>query len=212
MKRGIPLFRRGRIALCVLAMSAVAFAPSTCPAKARSSSDVSQSDATGPTENLFLSDYGTHVVAFSSEFGSGWEASNLTPSRADIDPDGSIIRPLIWSSASMAPFPHWLLFAFDKPRWVTTLVFDNYLEEEADHPGISAKDMEIWAGDDPDTLQKIKTLTLERNRSGQKVEIAPIQARYIKLVIRTNYGHPWYTELNATGAFDNGTRPDVAAQ
>lgn len=170
-----------------------------------------QAAAYMPEENLFLSDNGTRIVAFSSEYGSGWEAANLTPSKADIDPNGYIIRPLIWSSAPMAEFPHWLLFEFSEPRWVTSLVFDNYIEEEPDHPGIPAKEIEIWTGPDPDHMEKVAGFELEKNRQDQAVRIAPIETRYIKIVIASNYGHPWYTELGAPRAFDDGTRPDDLA-
>lgn len=166
-----------------------------------------------PEDNLFLSDNGTRIVGFSSEYGSGWEAANLTPSRADIDPEGYIVRPLIWSSAPMAEFPHWLLFEFSEPRWVTSLVFDNYIEEEPDHPGISAKDIEIWTGEDAEHMKKAAGFQLEKNKQDQAVKIDPVETRYIKLVITSNYGHPWYTELGATRAFDDGTRPgDLASQ
>lgn len=166
-----------------------------------------------PKDNLFLSDNGTRIAGFSSEYGSGWEAANLTPSKADIDPDGSIIRPLIWSSAPMAEFPHWILFEFSEPRWVTSLVFDNYIEEEPDHPGISAKDIEIWTGEDADHMVKAAGFRLEKNERDQAAKIDPVETRLIKIVIDSNYGHPWYTELGATRAFDDGTRPDdLAAQ
>lgn len=158
-------------------------------------------------ENLFRSDHGTRVVAFSSEYGSGWEAANLTPSRADLEPENAIVRPLVWSSAPDAPFPHWLLFGFSEPRWITRLVFDNFLADEADHPGISAKDIEVWVGDDAGSLVRVASYTLERNQPEQAVRIAPVQARFVKLVIVSNYGHPWYTELGATKAFDDGSRP-----
>lgn len=163
-------------------------------------------------DNLFLSDHGTRVVAFSSEYGSGWEAANLTPSRADLLPENAIVRPLVWSSAPDAPFPHWLVFEFSQPRWITHLVFDNFLADEADHPGISARDIEVWAGDDDAGMARVASLALARNQPGQAVRIAPLQARRIKLVITSNYGHPWYTELGATQAFDDGSRPGDLAQ
>ena len=164
-------------------------------------------------ENLFLSDNGVRVVGFSSEYGSGWEAANLVPSRADLDPANAIIRPLIWSSAPDAPFPHWILFEFSDRQWVTHLVFDNYLEEEADHPGISSKDIEIWLGEDPSDLRRAASLTLARNQRDQAVRVEPVETRFVKIVIASNYGHPWYTELNALQAFDDGSRPqDIATR
>lgn len=164
-------------------------------------------------ENLFLSDNGVRVVGFSSEYGSGWEAANLVPSRADLDPANAIVRPLIWSSAPDAPFPHWIMFEFSERQWLTHLVFDNYLEEEADHPGISSKDIEIWVGEDPGDLRRAAGFTLARNQRDQAVRVEPVETRFVKIIIVSNYGHPWYTELNALQAFDDGSRPqDIAAR
>ena len=160
-----------------------------------------------PEDNLFLQENGARILAFSSEFGSGWEASNLTPSRADFDDAGAPVRPFIWSSASMAPFPHWITIRLDRPTWITTLVFDNFLAEEPDHPGISAREIEVWAGADDGALTKRAGFELERNKAGQIVRIEPVEANVVKLVITSNYGHPWYTELGATRALDDGSRP-----
>lgn len=167
----------------------------------------------GGAQNLFLSDNGVRVAGFSTEYGSGWEAANLVPSRADLDAANAIVRPLIWSSAPDAPFPHWLLFEFRASQWITHLVFDNYLEEEADHPGISSKDIEIWVGADRGALRRAARLTLARNQRDQAVRLEPVETRFVKIVITSNYGHPWYTELNALQAFDDGSRPqDIAAR
>lgn len=162
-----------------------------------------------PEDNLFLQENGARVAAFSSEFGSGWEASNLTPSRADFDGAGAPVRQFIWSSASMAPFPHWVTIRLDRPTWITTLVFDNFLAEEPDHPGISAREIEVWTGPDEASLTRRAAFELERNKAGQIVRIDPVEARAVKLVVKSNYGHPWYTELGATRAFDDGSRPQA---
>lgn len=167
--------------------------------------------AQAPLDNLLLSDHGARVLGFSSEFGSGWEAANLTPSAADVDPSGAVVRPQVWSSASMAEFPHWLLFDLSTERWITTLVFDNALEEEADHPGISAQEIEIWIGSAPDSLHKAAGFALAPNAREQLVRIEPVRARYLKLLIRSNHGHPWYTELGPTRAYDDGSRPRTLA-
>ncbi|WP_293452806.1 hypothetical protein [Phenylobacterium sp.] len=163
--------------------------------------------AEAPEDNLFLQENGARVSGFSSEFGSGWEASNLTPSRSDYDEAGAPVRALIWSSASMAPFPHWAVIRFDRPTWITTLVFDNHLDEEPDHPGISAREIEVWAGPGETTLTRRASFELERNKAGQVVRIEPVEAGAVKLVVKSNYGHPWYTELGATRAYDDGSRP-----
>lgn len=165
-----------------------------------------------PEDNLFLRENGAHLAGFSSEFGSGWEAANLTPSRSDFDDAGAPVRSFIWSSASMAPFPHWVTIRLDRPTWITTLAFDNFLVEEPDHPGISAREIEVWIGPDEAALTKRAAFELERNKSGQIVRLEPVKAGAVKLVIRSNYGHPWYTELGATEAFDDGSRPQTLEQ
>lgn len=197
-----PMSRRTLLsATAAMAAMAVVGAPGRAAAQA----------ARRSPENLFLSDNGVRVAGFSSEYGSGWEAANLVPARADLDPSNAIVRPLIWSSAPDAPFPHWILFEFPGRQWITHLVFDNYLEEEADHPGISSKDIEIWTGDDSNALRRAASLTLARNQQDQAVRVEPVETRYVRIVIASNYGHPWYTELNALQAFDDGSRPDDIA-
>lgn len=165
-----------------------------------------------PEDNLFLQENGAHVSGFSSEFGSGWEASNVTPSRSDYDEAGAPVRAFIWSSASMAPFPHWVSIRFERPTWITTLVFDNHLDDEPDHPGISAREIEVWAGPSEAELVRRASFELERNKAGQLVRIAPVEAGVVKLVVKSNYGHPWYTELGATRALDDGSRPQALEQ
>ncbi|WCL53313.1 OmpA family protein [Gimibacter soli] len=139
---------------------------------------------------------GASIHAFSSEFGSGWEAANLI--RGQEEADGSTILSRIWSSASQAPFPHWITFAFPEEQSFETFVFDNYLPDEADHPGISAREIEIWVGADEASLAKTATFELERNKAGQSVRTAPLKGRFLKFVINSNWGHPWYTELGYT--------------
>lgn len=162
-----------------------------------------------PEDNLFLQENGARVAGFSSEFGSGWEAANLTPSRSDFDAAGQPVRAFIWSSASMAPFPHWITIRLARPTWITTLVFDNFLAEEPDHPGISAREVEVWAGADERSLARHAAFQLERNKPDQVVRLEPVQVSVVKLVVKSNYGHPWYTELGATQALDDGSRPQT---
>lgn len=165
----------------------------------------------GQPVNLLRREAGTKVHSFSSEFGAGWVASNLVPGPEDFRPDGSPERELVWSSAGQAPFPHWVLFELPTTQWLTTFVFNNTLSEEADHPGISARLLEVHVGETPAAMRKVASFELERNTGGQAVQIAPVEARFVKFVIRTNWGHAWYTELGAGMAFDDGTRPGTLA-
>jgi outer membrane protein OmpA-like peptidoglycan-associated protein len=168
--------------------------------------------ATQGDANLLVAERGVKVVSFSSEFG-GWDAANMLPSLARLAEPGVTLEDFVWCTADDAPFPHWILFELAEPQWLTTFIFNNALKEEAAYPGISARDLEIWAGNEaPDSLRKVAAFRLERNKNGQSVQIEPLQARWIKFVITGNWGHPTWTELNATAAYDDGSRPaDLAA-
>ncbi|WP_026849130.1 OmpA family protein [Gemmatimonas phototrophica] len=167
--------------------------------------------ANTPLVNLFTREAGARIAGFSSEFGSIWIADNLIPTAEQLTPTGKPIHDLVWSSASNVPFPHWITIDLGRRQWLTTLVFNNALTEEPDHPGISARLLELHVGDTPTELRKVASFELQKNTNDQAVQITPVEAQYVKLVVRSNWGHPWYTELGAGMAFDDGTRPGTLA-
>jgi len=161
--------------------------------------------------NLLVAERGVKIVGFSSEFG-GWDAANMLPSLARLAEPGVTLEDFVWCSADDAPFPHWVTFELKEPQWLTTFVFNNALKEEAAYPGISARDLEIWAGNEgPEALRKVASFQLERNKNGQSVQIEPLRAKWIKFVITSNWGHPTWTEMNASAAYDDGSRPTALA-
>ncbi len=168
--------------------------------------------APAPSQNLLVQENGARVIAFSSEFG-GWDAANMAPSLTRLQEPGVEIQDFVWCTADNAPFPHWVLFELKERQWLTTLVFNNALKEEAAYPGISARQIEVWAGTEGrDTLKKVAAFQLERNKTGQSVRLEPLQARWLKFVITSNWGHPAWTEMNASAAYDDGSRPAGFAQ
>ncbi len=157
--------------------------------------------------NLLVQENGAKVVAFSSEYG-GWGADSMVPSLARLREPGIEIEDFVWCTADNAPFPHWVLFEFKQKQWLTTIVFNNALKEEDAYPGISARQVEVWVGQDSrDKLTKVAAFELERNKKGQSVKIAPVPARWVKFIITSNWGHPTWTEMNASALIDDGSRP-----
>jgi outer membrane protein OmpA-like peptidoglycan-associated protein len=163
--------------------------------------------AAGAGQNLLTLENGARVIGFSSEFG-GWDAANMVPALARLQEPGVDIQDFVWCTADNAPFPHWVLFELKQKQWLTTFVFNNALKEEAAYPGISARQLEVWVGlEEAGKLKKVAAFQLERNKTGQSVRIEPLQARWIKFVITSNWGHPTWTEMNASAALDDGSRP-----
>lgn len=157
--------------------------------------------------NLITKEAGAKVIGFSSEFG-GWGAENMVPSLTQLREKGVVIEDFVWCTADNAPFPHWVLIELPAKKWVTSLVFNNALKEESAYPGISARQLEVWAGaENSQSLKKVATFQLEKNKVGQAVQIEPTELRWIKFVITSNWGNPTWTEMNAFAAYDDGTRP-----
>jgi outer membrane protein OmpA-like peptidoglycan-associated protein len=163
--------------------------------------------ALAASANLITRENGAKVVASSSSWGGGWDVENLVPSTARLAEPGVTAEDFVWCSADGAAFPHFAVIDLGKPRWITTFVFNNALKEEPAYPGISARNIEVWAGAAQDRLQRVASFELERNLNGQSVKIEPLRAQFIKFAITSNWGHETWTELNATEALDDGTRP-----
>lgn len=161
----------------------------------------------GTAANLLVEEQGVRILGHSSSYG-GWDVSNMVPSLARLQEPGVTVEDFIWCTADGAPFPHWVLFELKQAQWLTTLVFNNALKEEPAYPGISARDIEVWVGEESaERLRKVAAFRLERNKSGQSVQIEPVQARWLKFVITSNWGHPTWTEMNASAVYDDGSRP-----
>lgn len=161
----------------------------------------------GTPPNLLVREGGARVAGFSSATG-GADVDQLLPPRELLEKPGVDLNDFVWCTADDAPFPHWVLFDFRKAQWLTTLVFNNALNDEMAYPGISARQVEVWAGkESKDSLRKIAAFQLERNKNGQSVRIEPVEARWLKFVVTGNWGNPTWTELAAFAAYDDGSRP-----
>jgi outer membrane protein OmpA-like peptidoglycan-associated protein len=153
--------------------------------------------------NVFSHAAGARVVAQSSNYGASWDVQNLVANYA-----GAASELPVWASEDDAPFPHWAVIDLGRATWLTTLVFNNALPEEPQYPGISAKDVEVQVSSQgPDAgFHRAAAFRLERNRNNQEVRIEPVQARWVKVVITSNWGYAGSTELGQLGGYDDGSR------
>lgn len=161
----------------------------------------------GDLPNLLVREGGARVAGFSSATG-GADVDQLLPPREVLAQAGVNLNDFVWCTTDNAPFPHWVTFEFRQPQWLTTLVFNNELNDEMAYPGISARSVEVWvAVSAKDELKKVAAFELERNRNGQSVRITPVQAQRLKFVITRNWGNDTWTEVSAFAAYDDGSRP-----
>ncbi|MGI9415975.1 MAG: OmpA family protein [Hyphomicrobiales bacterium] len=102
-----------------------------------------------------------------------------------------------WSSKKNAPFPHEFLFELAQTYEIGKVGFDTRKTENAEFPGISARNVEVLAStvsrDGP--FENILALDMAANRITRFAFITPFKARWLKLVITGNWGHAEYTEL-----------------
>lgn len=161
--------------------------------------------------NLFFRENGVKIADVSSSY---WDIHGFVPSLAEMQQNGTTVPDYVWCTADNAPFPHHVLFEFPAPQWITTLVFNNAVKEEDAYPGISARNIEVWVSNtSADSMKKIAAFELESNKNAQPIKIEPVEARWLKLVVTSNWGNETWTELNAPAVYDDGSRPaDFAAQ
>lgn len=160
-------------------------------------------------ENLFTRERGVTISDFSSSYGGGWDVENLVPSVQEMKENNRPVSSYVWCSADNS-FPQWATFTLRESTWITTLVFNNAIEDEEGYPGISAKDVEVWISKNGQ-LKKWASFRLQRNKNGQETKIEPIQTDKLKVVITSNWGNPSWTEFNAMGVYDDGARPKELA-
>ena len=160
---------------------------------------------TGPDQaNLVSAAAGAKVAAFSSNYGGTWDVTNLIESGEDWSGDLPV-----WCTEEGAAFPHWAVIELPKKDWLTTLIFNNAIPDEAGGwEGISAKALrlEVSTTSAEQGFVSVAGFELERNKNNQVVHIEPTEARWLRIVVTSNWGHADYTELGKLGVFDDGTR------
>ena len=139
---------------------------------------------------------GAHVFYESSSFSLKWTARHLI---GGADKRG-------WRAKEKTPFPHVIIFELASNADIDLLRFKNNTNETK-FPGISAKEVEIeFSTESPNSgYIPVGAFILEKKQEPQEFTIQKSKARWIRLSIKSNYGHSQYTELmefEAWGVFE----------
>jgi hypothetical protein len=149
--------------------------------------------AESPLKNRVLSRRKRALVLYeSSSFSAKWAAKNLI--------DGK--RKRGWRSKKKCPFPHIIVFELASNAKIDLLRFNNSTRE-AKHPGISVKEVQVEfsiVSSDSGYIN-VGTFALKQGAELQEYKILKTKARWIRLSIKSNYGHPRYTELKEFAAW-----------
>jgi Mg-chelatase subunit ChlD len=143
--------------------------------------------------NVLARHMGARVEAFSSQYDTTmWAASRA------IDGDPGVG----WSSARGSTFPHEIVFSFlgQEPVLLTSVAINPHLSmyERQD-----AKDVEIWISTESATagFVQVGKGVMRQESSFQAITFAPIQARYLKVRLLSNYGAQ-FTSVAEIQAFE----------
>ena len=136
---------------------------------------------------------GAVVLSATSQYNEKWSALSLL--------DGT--HTTGWCSAKDTPYPNTFIIELAQPLGLNIFVLDNSSAEESSHPGISACEFELHASaTSPE--EGFRLVLSGEAAQGERKEFSlkePVEARWLKLVILSNWGHPSYTELMELEAY-----------
>ena len=126
------------------------------------------------------------ILYESSSYSLEWKAKYII--------DGLLRRG--WRSRKDSPFPHIIIFELISNAKINFLKFNNNTRE-SQYPGISSKKIQVeFSAVSPNSgYNNVESFTLEKGAKVQKFSITETKARWIRLTIKSNYGHLNYTEL-----------------
>lgn len=138
-------------------------------------------------------DAGAVVISHSGQYNEEWAALLVLDDTTDRG----------WSAGEGAAFPHEIVVELAQPTALSAVAVSNEGVLEADYPGISARRVEVWGSlDGPDQgFRKILDVEAEKAARSLFELPQPVEARWLKLRIRSNWGHGQYTELMELEAY-----------
>jgi hypothetical protein len=107
-----------------------------------------------------------------------------------------------WASAAGVVFPQEIVLSFFRREAV--LISAVIFSLATPQPGAWVKDIEIWTSSTSATegFSKVAGATLRPERVDQRIDFAPVEARYVKLRILSKYGTAYWVELGKVKIFE----------
>jgi len=142
---------------------------------------------TPPRTNIFTIAAGALVLTHSGQYSDQWAALNLV----DGDPATG------WSAPQGNKLPATFVIELTQSHRLTSIALDARQAQEQGYPGISAKAVEVWTSNDGPDAGFVRAAATDSPK-GARAELTltahPV-ARWVKLIVRSNWGHAEYTEL-----------------
>ncbi len=171
------------LSFAILAATLAAAPPLTAPAPERSNALAFENGA------ILLSDGGS----YGSEL-SGWSAWHLT--------DGDEEQG--WCSPEGKPTGLAFVWDLDTTWRLDTFAVSTKHLQEAGYPGISARTLELWAGDGS-TFRKVGSFTIGKEERKEFPLPKGTSARQVKVVVAANHGNASFTEIAELELFGERT-------
>jgi hypothetical protein len=135
---------------------------------------------------------GAVVVSSSSEYDA-WPAMALLDDNAHTG----------WASHRGRRAPHTIVIELPQRFALESISFDNTRTQEIDYPGISARDVEIWLSTTSAADGFVRVATVEASQGGREQFALPrrSEARWVKLVVLSNWGNEEFTEIMELEAY-----------
>ncbi len=108
-----------------------------------------------------------------------------------------------WASRRGHVGPNTIVLELPQSHTIESIAVDNTQAQEHDHPGISAREIEVWfSTEGPDTGYD-RVAKVEATRGGrEQFPLSPGRtARWIKLVVNSNWGSDQFTEIMELEAY-----------
>lgn len=135
---------------------------------------------------------GAVVLSATSEYES-WPALALLDSNAHTG----------WASRRGRVAPNTIVIELPRVFALESMAFDNTRTQEIDYPGISARQVEVWLSTRGPEVGFELVATVQATQGGREQFPLPLgsEARWIKLVINSNWGNDQFTELMELEAY-----------